>query len=340
MTCPRGGALVWRSLSLARRLGDRARFARSLAYVAAYACSGGRRVAPFAGHLIERAEALAQDAYTGAMVEAARSLFGFHRGDFEETLARTTELEERFMRLAGASRERVTARIYQGASLAMLGAFEPLAHHRVRLILDAEAPADRFALVNALSGVFNLESLARDAVPEARAELERARTLWGDTATTVQHFFFWLAEARVDLYEGLVEQAIERTERGCERLERALLLRMPFVRAHLDDLRGRAELMRPRPELRVVRRSVSALRRERASWIDALADALEHAEARHIGHASRAQLAAARARAGFERHGMRAHLYALELDVPAEGIRDLTRFRRALGVDPALAAAR
>lgn len=335
----RGASFVLSSVWMAQRA-DRERFARSLAYVAAYACNGGRRAAPLAARLIEAADEAARDPYGAAMVEAARCLFAFHAGRYAESLARACEVETRFADIRGAVRERVTARIYRCASLAMLGAWDELHEARARLRRDGEARGDRFALVNVGSGPLNVGWLARGMPEEARRDAERSFAQWTDVAVTVQHAFDLLAQARIDLYEGHPERAIARLDERLPAIRRAFLFRMPFVAAHLLDLRARAELTRERPDFALVRRVVAALRKERATWIDPMADVVE-AGARIRRAEAGADALLARASSAYGAHGMSGHVDAVEHvrarlagERPPEArVVDPASFARALALD-------
>lgn len=343
----RGASFVLRSAWMAERA-DVERFARSLAYVAAYSCNGGRRTAPLATRLIAAADEVARDPFSAATVGAARCLFAFHAGRYAESLTRATELEARFSEIPGAVRERVTARIYRCASLAMLGAWEELEEARAQLRRDGEARGDRFALVNVGSGPLNVGWLARGEPRRAREDAEQSIARWTDVATTVQHAFDLLAQARIDLYEGDFERARLRLDAGIPAVRRAFLFRMPFVAAHLVDLRARAELMRPRPDLRLVERAIVALRRERATWIDPMADVVEAGLLLRRDEPGAAELLA-RAAAGYGAHGMAGHVGAVERSrarlegrpEPAPLVASPEAFARTLALDaPPMAAGR
>jgi tetratricopeptide (TPR) repeat protein len=313
----RGASFVLRAVWMAERA-DVERFARSLAFVAAYSCNGGRRTAALATRLIEGAAAVAHDPFASAMVEAARCLLAFHAGRYDESLARATEIEARFSAIAGAVRERVTARIYRCASLAMLGEWEALEEARAQLRRDGEARGDRFALVNVGSGPLNVGSLARGEPSRARDEAEESFAQWTDVAITVQHAFDLLAQARIDLYEGDAERAIARLDERVPSIRRAFLFRMPFVAAHMAELRARAELMRPAPDERLLRRAIVALRRERATWIDPMADVIEAGLRRRRGETESADELFARAISRYAAHGMAGHVEAVEVAAGAE----------------------
>src|SRR5581483_4228888 len=51
-----------------------------------------------------------------------------------------------------------------------------------------------------------------------------------------------LAQAQIDLYEGKPRQAYARVEERYPRLERAMLLRVQFIRIKMLELRARAAL--------------------------------------------------------------------------------------------------
>ncbi|MBX3250985.1 MAG: protein kinase [Myxococcales bacterium] len=324
----RGAYFVARSMVLARRAGDHRRYARSVAFLAAYSCNAGWRGVERAQRLIDEAEAHARalgDDYVASVAEAARALRDFHMGEYALSLPRVRDMERRFRLYEGAVRERVTAQIYVCANLAMLGRWGELAEERQRLVDDGHLRQDRFALTNGGSGLMNTLWLVHDEPAIARREARRAIELWSEPFT-VQHFFDVFAQARIDLYEGDAERALARVRAARPALRRALLFRMPFVKVHTLDLEARAELLLGvHADLMIVERAIRGIREERTSWAQPFADALEAALAYRRGRFAQAHAAVARARDGFLAHEMSAHAAASDtlaatIGAPARGL--------------------
>ncbi len=344
----RGMDYVLRSVGLARAAGDAAGFARGVALLANYACNGGGPTAARARWLMEGAERWAReldDEYVRGLLSGARILFAFHHGRYREALAHAERTARIYEPMTGCTRERVSADIYRVAALVMLGDMEAARGPWQQLIDDGLARRDRFALTNARSGLMNLLWLAEGDPARARREAESAIAIWGSAAFHVQHFFDLVAQARIDLYEGRPDRALERVERLRGPLRRSRLTRMQFVRVVFWDLEARARLMAGGAHAALERDVgwlVERIRAEAMAWALPLADLHESALFARTGSTRRALARALAARAGFERMEMAAHLRAADLwlrrlvgdDRPVAwpGVADTQAFARALGV--------
>jgi eukaryotic-like serine/threonine-protein kinase len=319
----RGAEFVTRSFRIARRAGDVRRAARSLSFVACYACNLGPKHERRLVRLMDQVDALAARAdepFMGAMKTSVRCLFAFHMGRYEECAALAQAAEGAFRAIEGAVRERVTAQSYRCVSLAMLGQFDELAKDRARLFADGEARRDHFACTNASTGMMNLAFLAAGDPARARHEAEQAMARWTHERVTLQHFFDLLAHARIDLYEGHPAAAWKRIVRARPSLDRGRILRTTFVRATFLELEARAALEAGAGGApRVVRRNVRALRRLGAPYALPFADVLEGALAARRGDGARARTLLLRALDGYLVFGMRAHAASVDLHLAEVG---------------------
>jgi hypothetical protein len=56
----------------------------------------------------------------------------------------------------------------------------------------------------------------------------------------MEHYFEWVGQTEIDLYEGRGTEALARVERTWPQLQRSLITRVQIVREQAHDLRGRA----------------------------------------------------------------------------------------------------
>lgn len=344
----RGADFVFRSLSLALAAGDRWRVARSLAFVASYATSAGPPGAERTRRAIaelEREAMALDEPYLRGMLDAARCLCAFHLADYRTSHALAEAAESIFRRVPDASRERVTAQIYQCASLAMMGEWERMEAARKELLEDSRARRDRFGSTNGGSGLMNAGWLVKGDPERARREAEEAIASWSGEGFHVQHFFDLIAQGRIDLYEGRPQVALRRVQAARPRIRRSLTGRPFFVRVHVDDLEARAlvgvaaRAKDPEPALERARKIARRIRR-RGDWALPFADAIDGACFVLSGQEALALGALRRSRDGYARFMMRAHARAIDRSLvslggnptlpPDSAVQDEAAFTRVL----------
>ncbi|NOY91891.1 MAG: hypothetical protein GXP55_11900, partial [Deltaproteobacteria bacterium] len=340
----------------AHTLGDRHRFARSYALITAYSGSpGGKaraRVSPMIARVCRFAEEFSDPRLRG-MAQAAECLLLFHSGEHAESLALAEQAETTFREEAGAPREATTALIYRCANLASLGRFEALAETRRELLDDSLARHDGFGETHARSGLMNLVWLVDDDPETAEEELRRGMERWREVEFQFAHFFALLAGSRIDLYRGAPAACLERLSAASGGLASSLFLRMPYVRAQISDLHGRAWLALAaqdsskstrRRALREARREVRRIRGLGAAIHAPLADVIEAGTTLLLGRESEARTLLRAALHAFDERGLQGHAFTtthvLEAlgDAPARCLpdrdapKDATRFVCALGL--------
>ena len=85
-------------------------------------------------------------------------------------------------------------------------------------------------------------ALVEDAPARARAELAEAQPQLPANTFRTQHYFAFLSELRVDLYEGLGSQAWQRVETTWPLIRRSLILHIEAARLLVFEHRGRCAL--------------------------------------------------------------------------------------------------
>jgi tetratricopeptide (TPR) repeat protein len=352
----RGADYALRSLERARRVGDRRRFARAYALVAAYSGSGGERVTQRVQQMLEDVRAFSvvfDDDYLRAMGAAGECLRRFHIGDHAGSLAFAESIERDFGMMATCARERVTAQVYRCANLSSLGRYAELRDARQELERDSVERNDLFGWTHARLGLLNLVHLVDDEAPRAEAHVREAMSRWTDVGFQLPHFFALVATCRAALYRGDPQLALAQLEEAAPAVRRALVRRVPYIDSMLWELEARATLSaafadsaRAHDARRVVRRAVKGIRRHQASCFFGLADTLTGGLHLLEGRKPTALGAFEQARRRFDAHQLKGHVDALGLVIehaggedvralaPADRPRDRPAFSAALSLAP------
>jgi eukaryotic-like serine/threonine-protein kinase len=275
-----------RSLSLARRAGDRERAGRVQALlggiIMGFDHDRGERY-------LARAESLASridSPYLLGLCEIYRAMGELNgRGRWQ----RAFELVDRGI---ARLRDECTGAAWEcamGVGIALkameqTGEIEALGIRAAEWSRDAEQRGDRYVQM-AASYCIALRMLAHGDVEAARAQARWNLAEWGENGYTAQHYYAMRIEALCDLYEGDAARARARLDEAMPQLERAQLLRLSISRFELRHLDACIQLT-PRPAPHAVRRSCERIalrfareiRRDGAAHADWIRAALtEHA---------------------------------------------------------------
>jgi hypothetical protein len=236
------------------------------------------------------------------------------------------------------------ARNYQVWSLAYMGRFaemERIAKERYRQGLKH---GDFFAATcMAAGGYANMAWLVSDEPKLAAQEADSAIALWTQESFHIQHFWHCFARAQIDLYEGHPAEAYQRLMECWPKLRSVFAFRVQHVRQEAIQLRARALVAiaakrdgdeRARLHARV-RADVKRLLRERASYSQPYADALEATMAFQRGDRAKAKELLLAAVAGFEKADMFGHAEAArrragEVDTTKHGAALVSRADNAM----------
>jgi hypothetical protein len=348
-----------RGLLFALRLGEPGRVARALAVEAAYLVGVGQLTrARRSLVLAKRAAAQSGSPYATALAELAQGIVDYFAGHtWRLALDELVHAEQLFLAQGRAGWEVDTAQHHQSFALLYLGELLELGRRVPGYVREAERRGDQFASVS-LRTRMNLIWLARDEVARADEELESALAAWlpEEKGFLVQHYWALLSRGETCLYRGAADAGAARIERGLPGLRRAMLMRVPFIRIELGQLRGRLALARAAtagaasPHVVEARGRARALDREQlplARWYAALLSAgaanlegrvdearelLQRALAWLDGSETRLYAAAARRRLGETLGGDAGRALCAEADAwyAGQGVKDPARMTAML----------
>ncbi len=278
-----GAGLQTRHLLKALAAGEPKRVARALALEAVYSAAGGTKNAARTTQIVTYARAVADSA--GNPLAVARGLAAAGTGAFlEGRWSDANSFLERSLTIlraktSGASWEVNTAQFYQLAALFHLGNLKELGRQVPILLSEAQQRGDRFATTQLRTGVLCVTWLARGDSILARKEADDAIVHWAKRGTHFFHFLDLLAQAQIDLYEGLPDAAYTRVLDGWPAYESSLIRRVQFVRIKMFELRARTAIAltahssekRKEELLRDAERCARSLDDEGARWAIPLA---------------------------------------------------------------------
>ena len=142
--------------------------------------------------------------------------------------------------------ERTVCRQFVCSNLDFQRRFGELDAEVGRFLTEAQQRGDHFtrAVLTPLGAALSI-TYAGDDPEGARALLAEAMRPWPRNQIYLQHFFEWIAHARIDMYVRNPDMS-ERLHRGFERLGKTLLGRSPIMKGYLDAFDGQALLLRAR----------------------------------------------------------------------------------------------
>jgi hypothetical protein len=169
--------------------------------------------------------------------------------------------------------------------LAWMGRLDELRRRVPPALREAESLGDLYFATSLRIGLANnLITLQRDAAPQARTETTEALRTWGRGGFQVHHYWNLYAHAQIDLYTGDGPAAHARLVEHWPRLKASMMLRVPYFRIIMTELRARSALAAARrltasaPNARALlaeaARTSARLRREGVTWATAHASLL------------------------------------------------------------------
>jgi serine/threonine protein kinase len=279
----RGSDFQTRTLLLALGAGEPHRLARALAVEASFAAAESgrnrRRVEP----LLELTRAQAKKSghpNAAGWLALSQGIVSMMYGRFEDSERFTSEAETIFRdQCHGTAWELTNARAFRIWSLVMLGRLRELADKVPDLVRDSHERGDRLGLMTLISGPMYMLRLAQDEPRTMRDECKNGLSRWAQGGFHFQHLCGLFTLAAADLYEGLVNDAVEYVEMKWKEVERSLLPRVQYFRLDLWALRGRvalaaAERGSESRHIRRVRSAIAHIEREGTTWASGYALAL------------------------------------------------------------------
>ncbi|HEY1336901.1 MAG TPA: protein kinase [Bryobacteraceae bacterium] len=320
----RAAELQSRHLLYSLRLGEPYRIANSLAMEAGYvAARGGARGYPEAARLLDRVEELgAQSNHPNGRTLAlsVRSKVAWFAGRWEES----AKFGEQVNRLATEQYTRVAWEAYPSSifwmcSLACMGRWREVMDHLPGLQADSQARGDLLEMTSLPVFTFAyMRWLLSDQPERAAAELENAQARLTEPGFIPHRFGVWYGLADVALYTGDTERAQRAIRDGMAQLERTMALRLQSFRILMLHARARvacasaagsADGQTTSRFLADAASDARRIRKERADWGNAVANAIDAAVAAEEHRDAEARLLWGTAEAACLRTGM-AHFAA------------------------------
>lgn len=245
----RGGDFLTRGLAAALKTGEPQRVARALC-TEAWMRGLDRDSGSGPQELLETARQLCElhpSPFLEGHLRLARAIVAFGRFRLPECSSHCRDAEQIFReRCTDVVWEVTASQVFQLVSLANTARYEEQGIKLERAIREAKERGDLwghsyFRSIGAM-GIM----LAQDRPEEALEQVHEGSRHWA-TANEFhfQHWVALLAAMYIDLYLGRAS-AIERIERHWPTLKRILMLRLPFARMVLHELRGRANVLSAR----------------------------------------------------------------------------------------------
>jgi hypothetical protein len=309
----RGQAFNAQGILLALQAGEPHRLGRALALEMAYRGTRGATARAAIDALDVTVTEIARstgDAHVLGLTIGCRGIAAFLRGDWRDAATCCREAEVIFSeRCQGVPWELATAKLYATRALVALGDLDGIADRVERDIRDSRDRGDLYGETSLRAAVVPFVHLVRGEPAAAASEAEHALDRWTAVDFQLQHYFQASSRATVDLYRGDPRAGLARLAEHDAALQRSMLLRVQHVRGSLLDLRARL-LLSAGGHDDEVRAIAARLRRERAAWLGALADALDAALASRRRHRERGIASLRAALDGFTRGDMTMHAMA------------------------------
>jgi hypothetical protein len=259
--------------------------------------------------------------YVSGVLSLSSGMVSALLGRFTEGRAHMTEAQRIFRECAtGVAWELDVLQDFEMEVLAWMGRLDELRRRVPSALREAESLGDLYFSTSLRIGLANnLLCLQRDAAQQARTETTEALRTWGRGGFQVHHYWNLYSHTQIDLYTGDGAAAHARLVENWPRLKASMMLRVPYFRIIMSELRARCALAGARPLaasaprraralLTEAARSSARLRREGVTWATAHASLLAAGVA-HL-HGDRAATIAHLARAIDEFTAADMHLFA------------------------------
>jgi eukaryotic-like serine/threonine-protein kinase len=283
-----GSDLAALHLLLALRAGEPSRLVRAVASEAVYAASvgAGARAARLQARAREIAARVNQP-YVSGVLALSSGMVSALLGRFTEGRNHMTEAQRIFRECAtGVAWELDVMQDFELEVLAWMGRLDELRRRVPPALREAESLGDLYFSTSLRVGLANnLICLQRDTVDQARSETVEALRTWGRSGFHVHHYWNLYSLAQIDLYSGDGVAAHRRLVERWPQVTGSMMLRVPYFRIIMSELRARCALAaarqlghrapgQARGLLAEADRAIARLRRERVGWAEAHASLL------------------------------------------------------------------
>lgn len=181
--------------------------------------------------------------YTTGWFLIMRGIAANFAGEFPASLQLCEEGEAALRaKCTGVAWEVETAQLYQLHSLAWMNRWPELAQRAYRLLEEARRRNDRYLTTYIRTRILFLLHLAADDAAAARREQDASLDQWSQQGFQIQHYWNWMAQCSIDLYEQKPEAAWARLEKDWQNYRATFLPRTRAVHAEIIFVKARAAL--------------------------------------------------------------------------------------------------
>lgn len=278
----RGVEYSTRHLLFSLRSGVRRAVAKGLGMEAGYASSRGRRGARRSAALIAEMKRLAgDDEFIQAWHRGAQAFRSYELAQFPETMHLSREALQEFESMSGAdvTWELVNMRLWNLWSLYYTGSLGELSRRVDHLLRDAIDRGDLYSATNFCTSVPSAAWLVRDEPQRMREQADEHMARWSRESFHLQHYWHFYALQNGLLYTRDIEGLSHSLGHDFRNIVRSWVLRLPFVRMELFDLRARTALAlasTTRENAALLRRAERDARRTERTKLLPAASALAH----------------------------------------------------------------
>jgi hypothetical protein len=296
-------------LLLALQAGEPYRVGRALCVEAGYFALSGAPGGTKPKALLARASLLSarlHHPHLEGLVSLVTGMSAFLGGRWKEA-SEVLEAAEDVLRrkCVGVAWELATARLMGCVALFFLGDLRRLSERLPALLENADTRGDVYEATDLRIRISHAHLLALDRAADAIDELDRAIAKWPGDRFYLQHWWSMIARVDIALYANEPVRAWETVAKSWPGLRRSFFLRIQYIRVESLYHRACAALaLGDRRSLRIASRDGARLRREAASWVGALADAVHAGVAAVRGRFEEASVLLEHAEIGFAGAGM------------------------------------
>ena len=293
-----------RHLLLALHAGEPYRVARALALEAGHASTAGARARPRVQKLLSTAREIAErlnHPHALAMSDLNAGAASYFEGRFHESIGLFETAEQTLReRCTGVAWELNTVQLYALRTLFFLGWLRELERRAPAFLKDARERGDLYAETHLRTRISYIRWLMTDEPEKAREDLREAMERWSHRGFHLQHFWEWVGQVEIALYEGDAATACALVEKSWKALKRSMLLRVQMARILAWHLRGRSAVAAGGPgALAVAEHDAHRIEKEDAAWSKPLGLSLRAGVSCGRQQREEASSLLARAEAGF-----------------------------------------
>jgi hypothetical protein len=280
----RAAAFQTLHLILALRAGELSRLTRAFAVDAAWHATFGTRRSKHTASALERAAALssrANEPYGSALIELVSGMAAFLSGKWTEARDRLSGAETSLRtRCTGVAWELATARLMGCVASFFRGDIAELLTRIPTLLAQAGVRGDLYEATDLRIRIAHVCRLAEDEPSEAQHELQEALASWPRAGFCLQHWWAFIADVEIALYQAEPLTAWGVVNRTWPPLRRSLFMSLQYVRIEslhhraISALALAASQRHGRPEqrrlLRLASRDCDRIASEDTRWGNAL----------------------------------------------------------------------